>query len=106
VRTFLQKVLADAGYAALVAEDGTRALKMVRAQKFDLVLTDLVMPEKEGIEIIQSMHKELPELKIIAMSGAFGGGFLKMAKLLGAHATLAKPVAPDQLIAAVRGVLG
>jgi PAS domain S-box-containing protein len=106
VRTFLQKVLADAGYAALVAEDGSRALKMVRAQKFDLVLTDLVMPEKEGIEIIQSMHKELPELKIIAMSGAFGGGFLKMAKLLGAHATLAKPVAPDQLIAAVRDVLG
>jgi PAS domain S-box-containing protein len=106
VRTFLQKVLADAGYTVLVAEDGGQALKMVRAQRFDLVLTDLVMPEKEGIEIIRSMHKELPDLKIIAMSGAFGGEFLKVAKRLGANSTLAKPVAPEQLISAVRGVLG
>ena len=106
VRTFLQEVLADAGYAVLVAEDGEQAMKMVRAQCFDLVLTDLVMPEKEGIEIIRSMRQELPELKIIAMSGAFGGGFLKVAKRLGANSTLAKPVAPEQLIAAVRSVLG
>jgi PAS domain S-box-containing protein len=106
VRTFLQKALADAGYTVLVAEDGGQALKMVRAQRFDLVVTDLVMPEKEGIEIIRSMHKELPDLKIIAMSGAFGGGFLEVAKRLGANSTLAKPVAPEQLIAAVRGVLG
>jgi CheY-like chemotaxis protein len=48
----------------------------------------------------------LPELKIIAMSGAFGGGFLKVAKRLGANSTLAKPVTPEQLIAAVRSVLG
>jgi DNA-binding NarL/FixJ family response regulator len=79
---------------------------MVRAQRFDLVLTDLVMPEKEGIEIIQSMHKELPDLKIVAMSGAFGGEFLNVAKLLGANSTLAKLVAPEQLISIVRGVLG
>jgi hypothetical protein len=106
VRAFLQKVLADAGYTVLAAEDGAQALKMVRAQRFDLVVTDLVMPEKEGIEIIRSMHKELPDLKIIAMSGAFGGGFLEVAKRLGANSTLAKPVTPEQLIAAVRSVLG
>ena len=106
VRTFLQEVLADAGYAVLVAEDGEQAMKMVRAQRFDLVVTDLVMPQKEGIEIIRSMRQVLPELKIIAMSGAFGAGFLKVAKRLGANSTLAKPVTPEQLIAAVRSVLG
>ncbi len=95
-----------AGYTVALAGDGVQALKMVRAQQFGLVLTDLVMPEKEGIEIIQSMRKEQPHLKIIAVSGAFGGGFLKMAKLLGANSTLAKPVAPEQLISAVQDVLG
>lgn len=105
VRNFVQKVLVDAGYEVLLAADGEQALKMARVLRFDLVLTDLVMPEMEGIEIIRRMRKEQPELKIIAMSGAFGGEFLKVAKLLGANSTLAKPVAPEELISAVRGAL-
>ena len=55
VRTFFQKVLAGADYEVLLAEDGKEAMRMVRDQRFDLVLTNLVMPESEGIEIIQIM---------------------------------------------------
>jgi PAS domain S-box-containing protein len=106
VRGLFQKVLAGAGYKVQLAKDGNQALKMARAQQFDLVVVDLVMPEREGIEIIQTLRKEQPTLKIIAVSGAFGGGFLKVAKLLGANTTLAKPVDLDQLLSAVRDVLG
>lgn len=105
VRTLFQKVLADAGYAVLLAEDGHQALKMVRAQRFDLVLTDLAMPEREGIKIIRSMRQAQPDLKIVVMARAFDGGFLKIARRLKANSTLAKPVTPEQLISTVRGVL-
>ena len=106
VRSLFQKVLADAGYKVQIAKDGNQGLKMARAQRFDLVVVDLVMPEREGIEIIQILRKQQRDLKIIAVSGAFGGGFLKVAELLGANATLAKPVDPDQLITEVRDLLG
>ena len=78
---------------------------MFRSQHFDLVVTDLVMPEREGIEIIQDMRRDQPELRIIAVSGAFGGGYLRLAKSLGANSTLTKPISPDQLVLAVREAL-
>jgi len=105
VRSLFQKVLADAGYTVLLAGDGNQALNMVRAQRFDLVLTHLAMTEREGIEIIQSLRQEQPDLKIVVMSRACGGEFLKVARRLGANSALAMPVAPEQLISTVRGVL-
>jgi YesN/AraC family two-component response regulator len=71
----------------------------------DLMLTDLVMPEMEGLDLIRRVRKERPELKVIAMSGEFGGSFLKVAGLLGAHATLPKPIRPDALLDSIRRVL-
>jgi PAS domain S-box-containing protein len=106
VRTLFQKILAGGGYKVQIAKDGNQGLRMVRAQRFDLVVVDLVMPEREGIDIIQTVHKEQPDLKIIAVSGAFGGGFLNVAKLLGANMALAKPVESGKLLEAVRDVLG
>ena len=105
VRGFFEQVLTGAGYEVVVARNGAEALKKVHERRFDLLLTDLVMPEKEGLEIIGILRKERPDLKIVAVSGAFGGTFLKAAQLLGAHATLLKPVSPDQLLGAVQGAL-
>lgn len=70
------------------------------------MITDLIMPEQEGLETIQLIHQRRPGLKIIAMSGKFGGQFLSVARFFGAQATLTKPVLPDQLLEAVRQLLG
>ncbi|HEV3197266.1 MAG TPA: response regulator [Bryobacteraceae bacterium] len=105
IRGLLRKVLAGAGYKVMEAKNGKEALEQIRGAELDLVLTDLVMPDMEGLEMIGIIHKERPELKIIAISGMFGGRFLHAAELLGAHATLAKPIRPDDLLDAVRRVL-
>ena len=105
IRGFVRKVLTGAGYRVMEAENGIEALQQMNASVVDLVLTDLVMPEMEGLEVIRRVCKERPELKIIGMSGAFGGQFLKPAELLGAHARLAKPIRPDDLLDTVRRVL-
>ena len=105
VRGFFQQVLAGAGYEVSVARDGAEALQKVRERRFDLLVTDLVMPEREGLEIIGILRKEWPDLKIVAVSGAFGGTFLKAAQMLGANTSLLKPISPDQLLAAVQTAL-
>ena len=105
VRAYLSAVLRDAGYEVIEAGDGRQALHEVRSQHVDLVITDLVMPEQEGLETIQALRREVPDVGVIAVSGAFGGQFLKMAKLLGADAALDKPVSPERLLATVAKVL-
>jgi CheY-like chemotaxis protein len=105
IQKLMRKVLSAAGYDVMAAMDGREALELLKGSKVDLVVTDLVMPEMEGLEMIQSIRKERPEVKIIAMSGMFGGQFLRSARLLGAHATLVKPFQPRDLLEAVRRVL-
>jgi CheY-like chemotaxis protein len=105
IRDFFATVLKGAGYGVELARDGEHAESLLRPDAFDLVITDLVMPNREGIEMIQSIRAKYRKLKIIAVSGAFGGSSLRTAALLGADATLSKPVSPDQLLAAVRKVL-
>jgi hypothetical protein len=105
IRNLFELTLTGVGYKVVVAKDGREALARMREQRFDLVVTDLVMPEREGIEIVQTLRKEQPDLKIIAVSGAFGGMYLKVAKALGANATLAKPVSKDALLTTVRSLL-
>jgi CheY-like chemotaxis protein len=105
VLTLFANVLTDAGYEVSTAQDGVKALRMAQAQSFDLLLTDLVMPDRDGIEVIQSIRKQQPNMKIIAISGAFGGNMLRAAELLGAHATVLKPCSPSQLLTIVRKVL-
>ena len=105
VRGLFQRVLTGAGYEVVVAGDGAEALIKIRERRFDLLLTDLVMPEREGLELIMTLRKERPELKVVAVSGAFGGTCLEAAKAMGARAALLKPVSPDQLLAAVQGAL-
>jgi DNA-binding response OmpR family regulator/two-component sensor histidine kinase len=103
---FASQVLRDAGFEVLVGGDGNVALSTVQVEPLDLVITDLVMQEREGLETIMRLQKSHPELPVIAISGAFGGHFLKSAAMLGARATLAKPFSGEQLLEAVRTVLG
>ena len=106
IRELFALTLAGAGYEVAEAEDGKAAMAVLGERRFDLLITDLVMPEREGIETIREVRKRWPDLKILAVSGAFGGAYLKPAKALGANATLPKPVSRDQLIASVRELLG
>ena len=100
-----EKILTDAGYEVALAHDGDEAVEIAAQGEVNLVITDLVMPNREGIETIRAIRASNPELRIIAISGAFKGSFLRMAELLGAHAALAKPVSPDQLLDAVAKAL-
>jgi hypothetical protein len=105
VRGFLRLTLEGAGYEVLEAIDGMEAVRQVRDGGVDLLLTDLVMPEQEGIETIRALRASNSAIGIIAISGAFDGQFLKTATLLGADATLLKPVTAKQLLASVAAVL-
>jgi two-component system cell cycle sensor histidine kinase/response regulator CckA len=106
VRRVLSNILTAAGFGVLEAANGRQALSYVGEHgELSLVLTDLVMPEHDGIELISELRKHRPSLKVIAMSGAFGGNILPVAKNLGAMATLRKPISRDDLLQAVRQVL-
>jgi len=106
IRGLFHELLTAEGYRVLVASDGRQACEILhRGMDLDLVITDLVMPNQEGIETIRAIRQQYPNVKIIAISGAFGGKFLRMAKLLGADATLTKPVPPDELCDAVAALL-
>jgi DNA-binding NtrC family response regulator len=106
VRRLLSKILIDAHYTVIEAENGRQALAhLSQDQRADLVISDLVMPEQEGLETIQTIHQRYPSLKMIAISGAFDGAFLKVAVQLGASTALPKPISPSGLLAAVEHVL-
>ena len=107
MRDYLQKVLPRWGHLVVgVAENGTQLASECRKTKPDLVITDLVMPEQEGIETIRHLHSIYPDLTIIAMSGAFDGAFLKMAKMIGARETLHKPISPKELLTTIKRLVG
>jgi PAS domain S-box-containing protein len=105
VRGFLRSVLETGGYDVIEAADGRQALRHARAGHVDLVVTDLVMPELEGLETIRALRRDMPGVGIIAISGAFEGQFLETARLLGANAVLNKPVSAELLLAKVAQLL-
>ena len=112
VRRLFCKVLEAQGYPVTTAADGRQVTALIADQQedFRLVIIDLVMPEREGMETIRSLRKNRPDVKILAMSGAFKGrmldSMLTCASMLGADATLPKPVRPEDLLATVRKLLG
>lgn len=105
VRGFLRSILETVGYEVYEAAHGGEVLRLVRTNSIDLVITDLVMPEVEGIETIRALNAEFPSVGIIAISGAFEGEFLRVARRLGASAVLAKPFGKDKLLKAVSDAL-
>ncbi|NQV54310.1 MAG: response regulator [Rhodospirillales bacterium] len=104
VRITLELILKDAGHQVAQALNGIGGLEKQHQTPFDLVITDLIMPEKEGIETIRELHKSYPGLPIIAISGGGRIGnqdLLSMADKLGAVATIAKPFTPEDVLSQV-----
>lgn len=104
-RRLYSEILRAAGYSVLEAENGEDAMKILGRQAVDLVLTDLYMPEREGIETIQAIRRTLPTTRIVAMAGSGGQMLLRIAKMLGADASLHKPIAPNELVSVVHQLL-
>jgi CheY-like chemotaxis protein len=101
-------VLQQDGHKVHEAANGLEALQQLAEIEVDLVMTDLIMPEKEGIETIQDLRRLHPAVKIIAMSG--GGSintnlYLQIAGHLGADLVLLKPFTKDELLQAIQSVL-
>lgn len=104
LRTMLRINLVKMGHHVLEARDGRQALALFEQEPPEVVITDLVMPEKEGLEIIRELRRKHPEVKIIAMSGggrATATGYLKIAKAMGADLVLAKPFSNDEMRAGI-----
>jgi CheY-like chemotaxis protein len=94
IRELLRILLSGEGHTVACASDGKDGARAMAAQPFDLVLTDLLMPERDGLEFISDIVRDYPAVHIIAMSG--GGhiardSYLKIAKGFGAHVLLQKP---------------
>lgn len=105
IRVMLEKMLAMDSHDVTTAENGIHALNSLRKQLPDVVILDIIMPEKEGFETIVEVRRDYPDLKIIAISGGGSIGatnYLKLAKTLGANLTIEKPVHMKELLAAIR----
>ena len=108
VRNLVATILRKTGHEVFEASDGKRGGAVLSEQPVDLIITDLLMPEKDGIEMIMEARRDFPAIRIIAMSGggmAAPADYLPMAELLGAERTLAKPFTAAQLRALVESVL-
>jgi CheY-like chemotaxis protein len=90
----------------LEAQDGREALEQVEHSAIDLVITDLSMPGQEGLETIQILRQNWPELKIIAMTGKSAGSMLHAAEVLGEDAALAKPMRIHELLNTIQHLIG
>ena len=107
-RTMLQITLEEAGYEMRTAENGKKGLESLRERAPDLVVTDLVMPEKEGIETIGVLRRDFPDVKIIAVSGGGRVGpesYLKLAEQMGAARSFPKPLEMTEFLDAIRETL-
>ncbi len=109
VRATMRKFLMAEGHEVVEAPNGTVALRAYREHPADLVITDIFMPQTDGIEATIRLHEEFPDAKVVAISG---GGYefnkeqmLRTAELLGALRTLAKPISRADLLRVVREVL-
>ncbi len=103
----LRRILEGEGYVVEIAVNGQEGVELFRRQPCDLVITDMVMPVKDGLQTILELRKEVPDLPVIAISG--GGAiskerYLTIAGYLNKVSTIAKPFAVEEIVAAVAGI--
>jgi DNA-binding response OmpR family regulator len=104
VRYTLARLLRAKGYEVVTAADGERGMTVFRSAAPDLVITDIIMPEQEGIETIRLMRRERPDAKIIAISGGARFGdldVLEIARKLGADDVIPKPFDAAELLSRI-----
>ena len=107
VRLTLKSLVKKAGFCVSEADNGRTGMALFSKEKPDIVITDILMPDQEGLQTITEMRKISPHVAIIAMSG--GGStknlsFLQLAKQLGANYTISKPIKPETLMAAIKSL--
>jgi DNA-binding response OmpR family regulator len=108
IRNLLVKILEREGYETVVASGGKDGIKIHRENPADLIITDLIMPEKDGLETIMELRRDFKDVKIIAMSGGGKIGsetYLQIAKTMGAIGTIAKPFHRKELLKTVQELL-
>lgn len=108
IRMMLRQVLEDAGYDVDDAPNGLEGLRRYRERPADLIITDMIMPKKEGMETILDLKLDYPSVKIIAISGGGRIGphpYLEIAEGLGAERVFIKPFRIEDLLLAIRGLL-
>ena len=108
VRNMLKQTFERAGYDVGTASNGSIGIQLYKCKPYDVVITDLIMPDMEGIETISNLRKDDPNVKVIAISG--GGrnspdDYLHLAKKLGALKTFPKPVDRNELLDAVKELI-
>jgi len=105
IRDMLTQILTRAGHEVNLAEDGVVAMSKYRESPAELIITDLMMANKNGLELIQDITREFGEVRVIAISGGAPGTpsdyYLSVAKLMGASRILDKPFTKDELLEAV-----
>jgi YesN/AraC family two-component response regulator len=108
IRGLLKRIFQAQGHMVITADNGAVGLKMMAQEPFDLVITDIFMPEKEGMETIIEIKRDFPAVKILAVSGgdSQGSDYLPMTRSLGADASLNKPFSNDDIVNLVNGLLG
>ena len=106
IRGMMRRMLRKAGYGVIEARDGEGGLDACASCHIDIVITDIVMPGKEGMETIREIRSAYPDIAIVAVSGdgdtSFGSSYLAMAEMFGAARTLAKPFRPRDLLRIVK----
>jgi CheY-like chemotaxis protein len=108
VRFTLKKVLQSAGHEVVEASTGLEGVASYKQSPCDLVITDLIMPDQDGVSTIKELKRDFPNVRIIASSGGGRTGnldYLKLADLYGADATLSKPFSAADLLKTVQNVL-
>jgi len=118
IRVVLETLLKRAGFDIHIATDGDLAIKMYRESPTDLVIIDIIMPNKNGVDAIRALREEFPDVKIIAVSGGGQTGvlsykpvslqttvFLSAAESAGADAVLPKPFSTKELLAVIESLM-
>lgn len=106
IREYLRFILERGGYRVIEAADGNQGLEAFRRHRVDLVITDLVMPNREGVETITELRARHEGVRIVAMSGATcGDTYLDLVKSLGVRTTLRKPFDRQEVLSAVQAEL-
>ena len=104
---FLAQLLEHLGYSVVTAANGLEGIKCLHALSFDLVITDIFMPGKNGLEVICEIVEEFPKTRFIAMSGAEdSSALLAEARQLGAQYTFNKPFNTEDLLQAIQAEIG